>query len=81
MAYDLKPYVYKGNHDGPDSFDAVALMPRRGELKPCGTRPAYQRHVYRNEEPCGPCKQAAREYANASARKKYREKRWANQPS
>lgn len=34
-------------------------MPR--QLKPCGTEAAYQRHRRRGEEPCEPCKQAARE--------------------
>lgn len=27
-------------------------------LEPCGTRAAYMRHRRRNEDPCGPCKEA-----------------------
>ena len=33
-------------------------MPR--ELKPCGTRAAYQRHRRAGEEPCDPCREAMR---------------------
>lgn len=38
-------------------------MPR--ELKPCGTRAAYCRHISRREEPCDPCKAAHAEYRRA----------------
>jgi hypothetical protein len=31
-------------------------MPRK--LRPCGTRAAYQRHLYNKEEPCEACKAA-----------------------
>ena len=30
------------------------------ELKPCGTPAAYQRHLWRGEEPCRECREAAR---------------------
>ena len=30
------------------------------ELKPCGTRAAYQRHMRAGEEPCDPCRDAMR---------------------
>ena len=31
-----------------------------GDLKPCGTTAAYQRHVRAGEEACEPCKEANR---------------------
>jgi hypothetical protein len=34
------------------------------ELKPCGTYAAYARHLRKQEEPCEPCKQAARDQKN-----------------
>lgn len=33
-----------------------------GNVKPCGTRAAYDRHRRNGETPCGPCTAAAREY-------------------
>lgn len=35
------------------------------ELKPCGTFAAYQRHVKAKEEPCEPCRAAARDQKNS----------------
>lgn len=37
-------------------------MPR--ELQPCGTYPAYRRHIRNGEDPCDLCKQANRDYKN-----------------
>lgn len=34
------------------------------ELKPCGTHAAYKRHLRNKEEPCEPCRQAARDQKN-----------------
>ncbi|UJQ87140.1 hypothetical protein SEA_BAILEYBLU_1 [Arthrobacter phage BaileyBlu] len=34
------------------------------KLRPCGTYAAYRRHLRRGEEPCEPCKQAARDQTN-----------------
>lgn len=44
-------------------------------LKPCGTWAAYKRHLRKKEEPCGPCRQAARNQKNDrnEARKRARE--------
>ena len=43
------------------------------ELKPCGTRAAYMRHLRRGEDPCGACRDANRagdrEQRRRSARK------------
>ena len=33
----------------------------------CGTRSGYQRHLRRNEEVCGPCREAARAYGRIDA--------------
>ena len=33
-------------------------------LKPCGTFAAYRRHLKAEEQPCEPCKQAARDQKN-----------------
>lgn len=33
------------------------------EVKPCGTRAAYQRHVRRGEKPCEACREAEADYA------------------
>jgi 5-methylcytosine-specific restriction endonuclease McrA len=38
-------------------------------LKPCGTKSAYSRHIYNKEKPCQPCKDA-----NAAARREYYKK-------
>lgn len=35
------------------------------ELKPCGTHAAYRRHLRAGEQPCEPCRAAAREQKNA----------------
>ena len=32
------------------------------KLKPCGTAGGYGRHIFRKESPCGPCREAWREY-------------------
>lgn len=34
------------------------------KLKPCGTWAAYKRHLRAGEQPCGPCRQAARDQKN-----------------
>lgn len=38
------------------------------ELQPCGTPAAWQRHRYRKEEPCQPCKEAMRSFYAARMR-------------
>jgi hypothetical protein len=35
------------------------------ELKPCGTRAAYARHLRYGENPCGPCRDANNAYATS----------------
>lgn len=39
-------------------------MPGRSwrDVAPCGTDAGYQRHRYRKEEPCGPCREAHTSY-------------------
>lgn len=37
-----------------------ARKPRSRQLRPCGTRAAYQRHLYRGEQPCELCQAANR---------------------
>lgn len=39
-------------------------------LKPCGTRPAYERHRRRGEEPCAPCREAKRRHADMIRRQR-----------
>ncbi|WNN93651.1 hypothetical protein SEA_CALLINALLBARBZ_1 [Arthrobacter phage CallinAllBarbz] len=39
-------------------------MATSAKLRPCGTYAAYRRHLRRDEEPCEPCKQAARDQTN-----------------
>lgn len=62
-------YKYQGDHQGPDTFDAVALKPpyernapRPRVLQPCGTPAAYKRHQAHGEDPCAPCTKAALKY-------------------
>lgn len=36
---------------------------RYSNVKPCGTSAGYARHIYYQDEPCGPCRQAETERA------------------
>lgn len=38
---------------------------RRHALAPCGTYGGYQRHIKAAEDPCDPCREANRRYAQA----------------
>lgn len=40
------------------------------ETMPCGTVAAHRRHYYYGEEPCDPCKEAARKYARDNKKPK-----------
>lgn len=50
--------------------EASAERARNRELRPCGTRSAYARHIYRGEEPDDACRQAANDY-NGEERRIY----------
>ena len=54
-------YVYKGTRTGLDLFDAPE-PPKRQPLQPCGTVPAYRRHLYYKQEPCELCRNAKAQY-------------------
>ena len=38
----------------------AAVLVEAGQLRPCGTKAAYNRHVNRGEKPCDDCRAAAR---------------------
>jgi hypothetical protein len=62
------------------------LDPRRVWLLPCGTFAAYRRHLRVKETPCEPCKQAARDQANArydsaAAKARYAARKAASTPA
>lgn len=69
---DLKPCAQCGNNIPRDARDyekrkfcSVVCSResfRQGDVQPCGTYGAYQRHRRNSEDPCDACTKAAREY-------------------